>query len=445
MHSVRTFLAGTRCRSDRSARRSTHSAAARSGSRASRETPVPFPLAHARAASSSIRARGIGAGLLAFSSAALLAGCAGATSGTGMSGAADAPVLSVVATTTQICDYTTSIIASAPAGSGLVLDKTGADGRKETIAPTGDPKRRIALTCLLAPNASAHEHEMTPQQAKALAHADVLLVNGVDLEHFLDSAVEASGFSGVMGVTSGVLTAREIDAPAKTQASEKNLPYRVSRGEGRVDVAKWPFPPSEGESAPEFTYDPHVWTSPKNAAIQVANIGKFLGAADEEDAEALKAGADAYATTLDELDGWAAASIDSVPKENRVLFSSHDAFGYLSARYGLEFIGSALSDFNEQQDATAEHIRSAAEQVRASGAKAIFAENSNNSKSIEAIARAAGVTAVIGDDALYGDSLGPAGSAGETYVGSIAHNVETIVGAWGGTLAPVPADVEAAK
>jgi len=76
--------------------------------------------------------------------------------------------------------------------------------------------------------------------------------------------------------------------------------------------------------------------------------------------------------------------------------------------------------------------------VRESGAKAIFAENSNNSKSIEAIARAAGVKAITAEDALYGDSLGIPGSAGETYIGSLIHNVSTLVTAWGGKPAELP-------
>lgn len=76
--------------------------------------------------------------------------------------------------------------------------------------------------------------------------------------------------------------------------------------------------------------------------------------------------------------------------------------------------------------------------VKDSGAVALFAENSNNSKSIEAIARGAGVTPIVGDDALYGDSLGPDGSAGATYVGSIIHNVRAVTDAWGGTAPALP-------
>ena len=160
--------------------------------------------------------------------------------------------------------------------------------------------------------------------------------------------------------------------------------------------------------------------------MQVFNIGAALEKTQSDNpaaADSIKAAVEKYEAQLTLLDQWVRDSISSVPEENRVLFTSHDAFGYFANAYDVKFIGAALSDFNHQQDATAEHINKAAEEVKASGAKALFAENSNNSKSIEAIARAAGVKAITNDDALYGDSLGPAGSPGETYIGSIIHNV----------------------
>lgn len=110
----------------------------------------------------------------------------------------------------------------------------------------------------------------------------------------------------------------------------------------------------------------------------------------------------------------------------------------------MKFIGAAMSDFNNQQDATADKIAESAAEVKKSGARAIFAENSNNSKSIEAVAKAAGVKAIVGDDALYGDSLGPDGSEGATYVGSIVHNVTNLVKAWDGTVAKLPGSLKTA-
>ena len=341
--------------------------------------------------------------------------------------------LTVVATTTQICDYVTQIAA---ASTDLSLDKTDASGKSSHVGVAPDNAAlTMSLTCLLAPNASAHEHEMTPAQTAALADADVMAVSGVDLEHFLDDAVASSGFHGRMVVTSGVLTASDVDNPG---AADPQTPYTIDRGTERVEVSPWPFPPENAGEAPEFRFDPHVWTSPARARIQVANLGAGLAAAAPDAAASINAATASYLEDLDALDAWATASIETVPEGQRVLFTSHDAFGYFSGDYGIRFIGAALTDFNDQQDATADHIASAVQAVKDSGAVALFAENSNNSKSIEAIARGAGVTPIVGDDALYGDSLGPDGSAGATYVGSIIHNVRAVTDAWGGTAPALP-------
>ena len=348
----------------------------------------------------------------------------------------NATQIKAVASTTQICDYVTQL---ASGGQDLAFTRTGADGRTAELG--ADPATapvHLSLTCLLAPNASAHEHEMTAAQSRALSEADLFLVSGVDLEHFLDDAVTSTGFKGTMVVTSGVLGAADIDDLAAQQAQEKDLPYTVDRGTAKVDVAPWPFPPDDGGSAPEFRFDPHVWTSPKNAIVQVTNIGAALATAAPAGAQTIKNHVDAYTARLNDLDQWTRDTLTAVPQDRRVLFTSHDAFGYFSAEYGVRFEGAALSDFNAQQDATAQKIQQTADAVRASGAVAIFAENSNNSKSVEKVASLAGVRAVIGDEALYGDSLGQPGSDGQTYIGSILHNVTNLAIAWGSTPAPVP-------
>ena len=343
--------------------------------------------------------------------------------------------IKAVASTTQICDYVTQL---ASGGADLAFTRTGADGRTAELgADAATAPVHLSLTCLLAPNASAHEHEMTAAQSRALSEADLFLVSGVDLEHFLDDAVTSTGFKGTMVVTSGVLGAADIDDLAAQQAKEKDLPYTVDRGTAKVDVAPWPFPPDDG-GAPEFRFDPHVWTSPKNAIVQVTNIGAALATAAPAGAQTIKSHVDAYTARLNDLDQWTRDTLAAVPQDRRVLFTSHDAFGYFSAEYGVRFEGAALSDFNAQQDATAQKIQETADAVKASGAVAIFAENSNNSKSVEKVASLAGVRAVIGDEALYGDSLGQPGSDGETYIGSILHNVTNLAIAWGSTPAPVP-------
>ena len=351
---------------------------------------------------------------------------------------ADDSAIKAVASTTQICDYITQL-ASDGQDDGLSFDRTGADGTTEHFgADTASAKTHLTLTCLLAPNASAHEHDMTAEQSRALSEADLFFGSGVDLEHFLDDAVTSTGFKGSMVVTSGVAGAADVDDLDAQLAKEKDLPYTVDRGTTKVDVATWPFPPEDGESEPEFRFDPHVWTSPANAIVQVTNIGAALENASPESAELLSSRTQSYIDRLNDLDAWAHTSLETVPADKRVLFTSHDAFGYFSAAYGVTFKGAALSDFNAQQDATAQKIDETAKAVTDSGAVAIFAENSNNPESVDKVARTAGVKAIVGDEALYGDSLGDPGSDGETYIGSILHNVTNLTKAWDGTVAEIP-------
>lgn len=395
---------------------------------------------------SNIRKVVVGIAVAAFSLSACTAGGASHPSSGSDKGDKKVATVKAVASTTQICDYI-SQLASGSKGTGLVFRRTGPDGKTETVGDkAGTPAAELDLTCLLAPNASAHEHDMSAQQAKALAEADLFFVSGVDLEHFLDGAVASTGFKGTMVVTSGVLTAGDIDNLDAQVQKEKALSYRVERGKEKVAVEKWPFPPESGEKEPEFRYDPHVWTAPRNAIVQVKNIGAALESAsglDEKTAAIFKDHVSTYVKQLEDLDQWAKKSFDSVPPADRVLFTSHDAFGYLSKEFGIKFEGAALSDFNSQQDATAQKIQETVDKVKASHAKAIFAENSNNPQSVQKVAQLAGVRAVIGDEALYGDSLGEPGSDGATYIGSILHNVTQLVKAWGGAPAAIPAQLQA--
>ena len=372
------------------------------------------------------------ASLILVAAALPLTACGASTTST------DDSAIKAVASTTQICDYITQL-ASDGQDDGLSFDRTGADGTTEHFgADTAGAKTHLTLTCLLAPNASAHEHDMTAEQSRALSEADLFFVSGVDLEHFLDDAVTSTGFKGSMVVTSGVAGAADVDDLDAQLAKEKELPYTVDRGTTKVDVAAWPFPPEDGESEPEFRFDPHVWTSPKNAIVQVTNIGAALEKASPESADLLSIRTQSYVDRLNDLDAWARTSLETVPADKRVLFTSHDAFGYFSAAYGVTFKGAALSDFNAQQDATAQKIDETAKAVTDSGAVAIFAENSNNPESVDKVARTAGVKAIVGDEALYGDSLGDPGSDGETYIGSILHNVTNLTKAWDGTVAEIP-------
>ena len=180
------------------------------------------------------------AGTCALALGASLAACSASKESIDAAKPKDGDTVKAVATTTQICDYLTQVAAG-----GLKLHKVDSQGAETN---SGEGPVTLDLTCLLAPNASAHEHEMTPQQMQALSQADYMFVNGVDLEHFLDQAVDSSGFHGVMAVTSGVKSEGMGDGNGK---------YTIDEGIEHVSPRPWPFPGEDGE-APEFKYDPHV-------------------------------------------------------------------------------------------------------------------------------------------------------------------------------------------
>ena len=118
---------------------------------------------------------------------------------------------------------------------------------------------------------------------------------------------------------------------------------------------------------------------------------------------------------------------------NRKVVTNHDAFGYYLDRYHLELVGSVIPSFDSSAELSGRDIRDLVARIRATGAKAIFSETSLPPRAAETIGREAGVRVVTGSDALYGDSLGPPGSDGDTYLKMIRHNTRTIVSNLGET------------
>ncbi|WP_207455259.1 metal ABC transporter substrate-binding protein [Herbiconiux sp. SYSU D00978] len=335
---------------------------------------------------------------LLASSALLLAGCAtSATPAGGSSSAAGAggEGLSIVATTTVVADFTRNIVGDA-----------------------------ASVTQLIQPNQSSHSYDPSAADLTALGTADVLVVNGAGLEEWLDDAISASGFDGTLIDSSeGIELAEGAEAHAHEHEGEEHADEEHAEEEGE---------------AHEHAEDPHIWTDPGNALVQVQNIADGLIEADDANADAFAQNAEDYEAKLTALDEWITASVEQVPAEQRLLVTNHDAFGYFVSAYGLTYVGAVIPSLDDNAEVSAAEIDELVHEIEHTGAKAVFSETSLSPAAAETIASEAGVEVYAGDDALYADSLGPVGSSGATYIDSIEHNVTLLVQSWGAEPTPLP-------
>jgi ABC-type Zn uptake system ZnuABC Zn-binding protein ZnuA len=242
---------------------------------------------------------------------------------------------------------------------------------------------------ILKPNVDAHDFEPSPGDIAKLAGAKVIVKNGVGLEEWFEPTIKnAESRATIVEASTGVI---------------------LRHGEGEHEA--------EG--------DPHIWHDPRNAKVMVHNIATALIAADPDHRADYEANEAAYAAELDRLDQEIAGQIGAL--SNKKLVTNHGAFGYYVDRYGLDFVGSIIPGFDSQAELSAQDISNVVRLIKDTRVKAVFSESSLPPKTAEAIGRDAGVTVVAGEDALYGDSLGPAGSDGDTYLKMLRHNTREIV------------------
>ncbi|WP_336652523.1 MULTISPECIES: metal ABC transporter substrate-binding protein [unclassified Leucobacter] len=350
-------------------------------------------------------------GAAALATALLLTSCSGSAQSADASDG-----LKVVATTTQLTDFASQV--------------GGAD---------------IALTGLLAPGGSAHHFDPTPAELLALSEADVLIVNGAGLETFIDGAIEASGFDGriitaVDGLDSELL--REITAEGG-EAHEHEAGHEADAHAAEEAAGDH----AQGEEEHDHDHgdvNPHIWTSPRNAAGMVQEIATGLSEADPAHAADYAARAQGYLDQLDQLDTWIAAQFERVPAADRVLVSGHDSLRYYLHDYGITFAGSILPSFEDNAEPSAADIDALVASITERGVKAVFVESSMSPKLARTIAAEAGVE-VIDAESLYADSLGAPGAqsgGADTYIGATVHNTRVILEAWGVTPDPLPASLQ---
>ena len=341
---------------------------------------------------------------VSFAAAAALA-LTGCTSGSGDSGAAnETGTLRVVTTTTQLTDF---------------AGQVGGDD--------------ITLTGLLTAGASAHHFDPSPADLLELGRADVLIVNGVDLETFIDSAVESSGFDGTI-----IVAGEGVDLHEAEEITAEGL-----GGDHDHAAEEHPTEPAEEshEGHDHGDINPHLWTSPQYAADMVNQIAEGLAAADPERAELFTENAAAYTERLHALDEWIAAQFARVPEADRVLVSGHDSLRYYLHDYDIAFAGSILPSFEDNAEPSAAQIDELVASITEHGVKAVFVESSMSPKLAQTIAQEAGVT-VVDEESLFADSLGAPGSGAETYIDATIHNTRVILEAWGVTPDELPSELQ---
>lgn len=246
---------------------------------------------------------------------------------------------------------------------------------------------RVAVTTLVGPDGDAHVYSPTPADAKSMAAAKLVVVNGLKFEGWLTRLIKSSGTKATVATATAGIT------PLKLAADD--------HGHG-------------GE-------DPHAWQSVANAKLYVGNIRDALAAADPAGKAAYEANAAAYLAKLDALENEIKAAVARIPADRRKAITSHDAFGYFVKAYGIAFI--APQGVSTEAEASAKDVARIIRQIKAQKVPAVFLENVTNPRLAEQIARESG--ARIGGR-LYSDALssgeGPAG----TYIAMMKHNISQI-------------------
>jgi len=287
-----------------------------------------------------------------------------------------------------------ALAAAALAACGDAGGSANAPVAVATTTQVADFARAVAgdrseIRQILQPNSDPHAYEPRPSDVKAAAGAGVVLRSGGDLDAWLDRVLRSAG-------------------------SEANVVTLLDAAESRG-----------GDGG----VDPHWWQDPRNAIAAVRRIRDALIAADPGGRRAYTANADAYLATLRALDRAIASCMRAIPVARRKLVTDHDALGYYAGRYGIEVVGTVIPALSTQAQASAGAVARLVRTIRSDGVATIFPESSVNPKLARAIARDAGAT--VGP-ALYADTLGPTGSAGETYIGSLRFNTEALAAGFTG-------------
>jgi zinc/manganese transport system substrate-binding protein len=298
---------------------------------------------------------------------------------------------------------------AAVAALGLVAvgcgdSGSGGSGQLKVVATTtqiADFVREVGgdaveVDQILQPNTDPHEYEPRPSDIQGAAGAELVFASGDDLDGWIEQVVSESGSdASIVDVGAAV----PIKLPGETSGSEASQ------------------------------YDSHWWHDPRNAEAAVREIRDGLLEAEPSEAAHFRRNADAYLGELRALDRGIAKCVDLVPAARRKLVTDHDAFGYFAKRYGITVVGAVIPSQTTQAQPSAKDVSELVDLIEREGVKAVFPESSVSPKLAETIAQETGASS---DQTLYGDTLGPEGSSGATYVQMEAANADAMVQGFSG-------------
>lgn len=264
----------------------------------------------------------------------------------------------------------------------------------------------VKATTIIGLGGDAHSFEPTPEQAKKLSEARVLVVNGLGFEAWLPRLLAASNFKGQEIVASEGVKVRLLDPKAQSAAHEKG------HG-GHAD---------DHDHHHEGGVDPHAWQSLTNGMIYARNIAEGLAKADPVNASDYRARAQRYIEEMKKLDTEVHQALGQIAAVKRKVVVPHDSLGYFGRDYGITFI--PIMGISSQAEASARDVAAIVDQVRNAGGAAVFLEGRVNSKLTEQIARETGVT--VGGT-LYADTLSESDQPAGTYLGMFKWNAGQLI------------------
>ena len=320
-------------------------------------------------------------------------------------------------------------LLSVAAGAQAVRDGGAAnDPRLPVVASfsiLGDIVREVGgddirLDVLVGPMRDAHTFEPTPKDARALGRARVLVVNGLGFESWMPRLVEAAGFKGrVIEASRGVQPRRLDDedeadghGDADHDHAQADDDHDHDHGHGHADHD-------------HGGVDPHAWQDLANGVIYARNIARGLADADPAHASAYQSRAEAYVRKLRRTDAEWRQKLDAVPAGRRVLATSHDAFGYFGAAYGIEVL--SVVGLSSEAEPSARAMADLVRRIRAHHIRALFLEQGGNAR---ALRRIAAETGVAPGGTLYADTLDLPGREASTYLGMFRWNTEQLLRAF---------------